>query len=409
MFSPPHSSPTLAPWEWRLDESVLRDDGGLAGDDSLALTVDTGIARQYMYTPPNGDYQRVLWEASKESLLTIGTPPANPASSAGWAFASTRTTTAPIFVAHSMLAAVWLLRQSLPTHSVSDSVWQHLTAATSSTPLPSAPPISSSVVVLDTLKRTALEANNKNGGNMDEDAPSTLCKRARITRSSTNSTTTPAVITAITTVSHHNRRAIRQREAKAVEAAQRRQKDLGLVPPDPRAPVAEHAAHRAITPVDEPSMAWIFKYPIGKEADFYTTARTPYTTATAMITKARALGNPTALAHARIFLQSWRACGTPLPGSSSSTPLSSSLLQGTGQLVRQVGGTQDARLGPPSFGHLWHLLTRCEDYLGAAHVQYRWGMAFLAQRYAQEIARLQKGDRLEGPQRSCNRGGRGKV
>ncbi len=122
----------------------------------------------------------------------------------------------------------------------------------------------------------------------------------------------------------------------------------------------------------------------------------------AMVTKARALGNPTALSHARTFLRSWRACGTPLPNSPSS------LLQGSGQLVREASSTQNLATGQSSFGDLWGLLTRCEEYLGAAHVPYRWGMAFLAQRYSQEIARIEESDRL-ADRRGGGRDGQGKV
>jgi hypothetical protein len=116
-------------WVWALDEAAIRNDGGAAG---LAAAVDGQQAQQHPYVPPTVAYERVLWEATRTAELSSSPAPVNVAASAGWILPRAADTP-PVFIAHTMLAAVWLLRQSLPDGAVTPSAWAQLAQAASAT------------------------------------------------------------------------------------------------------------------------------------------------------------------------------------------------------------------------------------------------------------------------------------
>ncbi|KAF2824580.1 hypothetical protein CC86DRAFT_266718, partial [Ophiobolus disseminans] len=71
--------------------------------------------------------------------------------------------------------------------------------------------------------------------------------------------------------------------------------------------------------------------------DFYSTYKTPYSNACAMLQKARELGNPSSRASAAQFFYDWQLRGSPfrdgrvLPSSQGENPLSSIQRQSQGQ------------------------------------------------------------------------------
>src|SRR5690242_7475197 len=101
--SPAASAPASG-WVWTCDEAAIRPDGG-TGD--LAVAVDDEIVQRLPYAPPTSEYARTLWQSAR----ALGQHEAPAVASAGW-LASKDGQTPPIFVAHSMLAAVWLLNES---------------------------------------------------------------------------------------------------------------------------------------------------------------------------------------------------------------------------------------------------------------------------------------------------------
>jgi hypothetical protein len=149
---------------------------------------------------------------------------------------------------------------------------------------------------------------------------------------------------------------------------------LGLVKPAPSAPAAEHAAHRSISPADEPTVAWIIKQPAGPH-DFFSTARLPYATATTMLQYARAIGNPTAKVHAAYFVQNWRRSGSPL------------LLESNASARMQPTASPSA-LVQHTFRLTWDAITFSEAVTATAGVVYRWAMALLGRMYQRKIDQL---------------------
>ena len=222
--------------------------------------------------------------------------------------------------------------------------------------------------------------------------------------------------TRITKVTNNNRRAERKRQRIHEAWALERRRDIGLIAPHRDALRAEHIAYNSILPKQESDIAWILKQPI-KKLDFYRDAKSPYATATSMLEKAHALGNPTAQYHAASFIQSWRSCGTPfptrtMPSSSLSAPRVSS------EPVRRKRAAlpwmHDDSPSPPSntdsaFRHAWDTVSHYEGQLAAIHIQYRWAMAFLGRIYADRINLLEQEDQTAGRGQSQGRGGKGKL
>jgi hypothetical protein len=75
------TSPVEAPpsWTWILDEAAIRDNGGA---DDIALGVDSHVASELAYAPPDAAYERLLWEATRTPDAS-SSPPVQIAASAG--------------------------------------------------------------------------------------------------------------------------------------------------------------------------------------------------------------------------------------------------------------------------------------------------------------------------------------
>lgn len=359
------AAPSLSPepaWVWTLDEAAIRDDGGAAG---LAAAVDAQQAQQYAYVPPTVAYERALWEATRAAESSSSAAPVHVAASAGWILPRAADTP-PVFIAHTMLAAVWLLRQSLPDGAVTPSAWAQLAQAASATalsPSPKAGPTKRTRASSTAAAASASHDDDDVSSSVEQGAP--LPHQHRRSRSNTPPT--------VTTVTNHNRRIERQREAKRLKTAQTRRNTLGLTEPGPSAPAAEHAAHRSISPADEPTVAWIIKQPAGPH-DFFSTSRLPYATANTMLQRARAIGNRTAKVHAAYFVQNWRRSGSPL------------LLQSDSPMLQPPASTP--ALVHHTFRRTWDAITFTEAVTATAGVVYRWAMALLGRMYQHKIDQL---------------------
>lgn len=121
----------------------------------------------------------------------------------------------------------------------------------------------------------------------------------------------------ITKVTNNNQRAEQRRGKKLQTAREKKRSELGLVKPDPRAAAIKHAAYSVIQPKDEPTIAWMMKQKVNGEVDFYSSAPTPYYTATTILEKAQTLSDPSSLHNAAQFLHTWREQSTPFQTNAS--------------------------------------------------------------------------------------------
>jgi hypothetical protein len=363
------------------------------------------------YTTPSSSYQRLF-------LDSAAAPDSCPAASysAGWIIGNLPDCN-PVFVAHSLLSAIWLLRQTLPNDTLSDAHWQslefgaHLISDNNRESLPSSAQIPSSPLP-SSLKRTALATQTpvSKRARIEESptasSPASLQSDANPSPASTPmSNLTPETIDQPAqniTITNNNRRAERERAKKLEKLALQRRQSLGLILPANGAPRAELNAYDSISRADEHTVSWIFKQP-HKEADFYCTTKSPYLVATAMLEKARALGNPSSQHHAAVFLQSWRTYGSPFPTNGSHTPVSTMALTSSLQDIATANHcTSDVR-----FRSAWLAVDRCERQHAAIDIQYRWAMAYLGRAYEEKIAQLQQEDCRLGLGQKKGRAGKG--
>lgn len=183
----------------------------------------------------------------------------------------------------------------------------------------------------------------------------------------------------VSKVSNNNRRAEREREKKQPKEAQRRKHRSGLLEPAESAGAEEKFAYDAIKAEDHAQIAWVIKQPAGKESDFYQKITSPYYTASDMLTKARAVVNPSTWHNATVFLQTWRDRGTPVPKHTSAVTSTAISTQVT---VAPPRGSDRA------FQHAWHVSRVCELRVKVVAIEYRWAMAFLGRAYAKKASQL---------------------
>lgn len=354
-----------------LDEAAIRDDGGA---EDIALVVDSDTMSRFAYRPPTSAYERALWESTRP----IDPDQATIASSAGWIMPQDPDTK-PVFVAHSMLAAVWLLRMSLPAACVPPAMWARLaqsaasagnTSPANNTGTHSREERSPQSPLTGKRRRVASvekEVEEEEPEETEEQAASDVVSgRHRARKLSTS-------------VSNHNRQAEKRRDAKRLKTTAHRRQDLGLEAPGLDAPAAETAAHQAITPADEPTVAWIIKQPAGPH-DFFNATKHPYVTANTMLRCARAVGNDTAKIHAAYFVHNWRRSGHPLVLESHASAL-------VPQAAAAAAASAQAIAQDP-FHVEWAAVSFSEAVTATAGVVYRWGMASLGRRYQRKVDAL---------------------
>lgn len=162
---------------------------------------------------------------------------------------------------------------------------------------------------------------------------------------------------------------------------------MGLVPPLATAPGKEHGAYASIPQQDEPLVSWILKQPVDKDRDLHAAVAAPYTMATSMLAKARAIGNPTSRASAAAFLQSWRKQGTPFAQDKGDAPPPAS--------SRTRWSPSSSAAPQSALSAAWSLCDRYEQELDIIHIKYRWAMALLGKAYADKMDDIRSGKELD--------------
>jgi hypothetical protein len=92
-----------------------------SGPRSFPLASESGFAHKYGYDPPNEDYQKLFWRQT-----TVSNSQRNALFcpySAGWLILDETSICKPVFVAYSVLLAIWLLRETLAEDALPDDAW----------------------------------------------------------------------------------------------------------------------------------------------------------------------------------------------------------------------------------------------------------------------------------------------
>jgi hypothetical protein len=90
-----------------------------------------------------------------------------------------------------------------------------------------------------------------------------------------------------------------QKQESRLEATQLKQRaSLGLIAPGPRAPLLEQSAYKSIELKDETLLAWVIAQPISANTKLYDSTKLPYHLAYNLVSKARALSNPSLRVYA---------------------------------------------------------------------------------------------------------------
>ncbi|KAK1920521.1 hypothetical protein P3342_008282 [Pyrenophora teres f. teres] len=343
-------------WSAVLDKAAEQFDGGRR---SFPLASEADFAHNYAYEPPNEDYQKLFFRQATvpgSQHNTLFCP-----HSAGWLIPNDTSICKPVFIAHSVLSAIWLLRETLADNALSDDAWNHLGRAAVCTE------------ALGFLLGTGLCPTPQQKKRPSPSAPASTPKRARTTTEETlpasPQLSEPSELDDqpedpplhITAVSNNNRRAERERSKKLVLLHAKKRLDLGLVAPSDKADAKEKAAYTSITQKDESVVAWIIKQPVSEETDFYSSTQTPYLTACTLLEKARVLGNQSSQYHAAQFLQAWRERGSPFRGGGELAGSQSKMHTGA-RCLQLLSVRDDA---DREFCFAWNMCTRYEAELAA--------------------------------------------
>jgi hypothetical protein len=389
-----------------LDDAASHRTGGVR---SFPAPSDEPVSLTYAYDAPDEIYAK-LWFRHVNGMGRI--PPAAAAKpAAGWVLPDSEDVH-PVFVAHSLLAAIWLLREMLP--AVSNASWSEIVSAAQalsddsktpspppSTQRPAAVPMEDSDVDPDSeVDRDPVQARKRKEPPASlHPTPKRVCTPAPT--SPVPSVETPSSITPppIVTVTNNNRRSHVRIQRNIAKAQEKQKLHLGLHPPPKNASRAETQAYSSVAPADVQHISWLFRQPIHDDTDFFYTASSPYKTTSDMLTKARAVGHQDAWSNAASFLSSWRRHGTPFY---AQQPAASS---------EKLPWTRATKTS--TFQHVWEMVDHYEDQLASAITQYRWAMALLGRVYANKIAQLKDNDQATSTSTSTGnahrRNGRGKV
>ncbi|KAF1357149.1 hypothetical protein EJ07DRAFT_30715, partial [Lizonia empirigonia] len=254
-------------WSTQLYQAADCSDGG---PRSFPLANEASVAGRYGYAPPNEEYERLFFR--KATIPRSQRHESAPRSSAGWLIPDpddddSCSLCKPVFIANSLMSAIWLLREMLPDGTLSSDGWDSLVYGAQS--------VANDGVVVEPPSAQKPSASplpqlSERGEPLGEQQ-----------------------LERTTTTTNHNRRAQRERDKKLEVSRMKKRLDLGLEEPSDKASLQERAAYASIARQDEPTIAWIIKQPVSDDSsvDFYNAARTPYFTACTLLERARALGD----------------------------------------------------------------------------------------------------------------------
>jgi hypothetical protein len=399
------SSSTLQ-WLSILDEAAKQFDGGLR---SFPVASYDKFSSTYGYEPPNEDYQKLFSRQATVSSSQRGS--LSYPHSAGWLVPNDSSVCKPVFIAHSILSAIWLMRKTLASDALSDDDWDKLVCAAQD--LADNPSAASYEEPPSAQKpRDSLQPSTKRSA---ISTPASSSKRRRPSTAPPSPTSPPlsdmeqaegsaSKEHAQVTITNNNRRTD-QAIARKVDAVKQRKKiGLGLMKPAESAPRMEQLAYASIAQKDEPVVAWIIKQDINSEPFIYSVP-SPYATACTLLEKAQLVGNPTSQASAAAFFQSWRKHGTPF---AAPEPLAIRSLTTTRSRFSSSQSCVRA-MHQNVLSAAWEFCDRYEQEIDVFHIRYRWAMAFLGQAYAAKVDEIKKADAAASNDTTHNRYGRGKV
>lgn len=111
-------------WSCVLEQAAKQCNGGVR---SFPLSREATFLHNYAYNSPNEDYQKLFFRqatvssSQQESLFC--------SHSAGWLIPNDASNCKPVFIAHSTLLAIWLLKETLPNNTLSADGWKSLVMA----------------------------------------------------------------------------------------------------------------------------------------------------------------------------------------------------------------------------------------------------------------------------------------
>lgn len=347
--------PSQPEWALRLAEAAFLDDGHTSG---CARPVGDAVLDACEYRPPTSDYHAALYELGRPPSEDIDVGLDAPRS-AGWIRAS-RAGTAPVFVAHSLLSAVWLLWKSLGEGALPDDTWERVTAACSK-PTEAA---DDGIFCTPTTPPSAQPQSSPS----PPSPPSPVAAHDGHASARLSAPYAVATNEGACTVTNNNRSAERKRKRTALTVARKRYAAMGLAAPASQVPRKEAAAYARVSPDNEAVLAWIFKQPVGESP--FANAALPYWRAMRMIDTARCVGDVGCLAAAHAFLKDWREHGSPFAPEAATA-------------VSLVPSASVASRGT-FFDQLWKTVDRYEEdfkVVDTLHIRYRWSMAMLSMTY----------------------------
>jgi hypothetical protein len=394
-------------WEALLAESAREFDGG-ACSFPLATTVP-------LYEPPNAEYERVFFDARSSQAKTP-----DQRCSAGWIIPNVDSICNPVFVAHSLLSALWLVRETLPPNTLSNEAWACLVQAADklASPVGSLPPPSAQKMP-QTQAFLPLSSSGQGGKRAGPPLESPSPKRTQVAGSEAgevassvvsevdvlDSIVEPARVRALspkhTRHTNHTMKAEKRRlrEMKAKQDQERY--ESGLLEPSSEALPKEQAAYTSITQPDETFVAWIIKQKYTTNTTFFVGAKTPYYTACSLLEKARAMGNASSRIYAAQFLQAWRKRSSLFH--KSNAIMASQDFGGTQSRVCSVNAADNA------FSSAWEKCNQSESEMTTAHIMYRWVHAQLGKAYNTKIEQIRERDKDMVVSTTRSRNGKGQV
>ncbi|KAK1912061.1 hypothetical protein P3342_012544 [Pyrenophora teres f. teres] len=206
-------------WSAVLDKAAEQFDGGRR---SFPLASEADFAHNYAYEPPNEDYQKLFFRQATVPGSQHNTLFSH---SAGWLIPNDTSICKPVFIAHSVLSAIWLLRETLADNALSDDAWNHLVCAAESLAQDGREEPPSAQKPLASPEPASAPPHNRRSGHPHLRRP--LHQSARTTTEETlpaspqlsepsELTTNQKTPLHITAVSNNNRRAERERSKKLV-------------------------------------------------------------------------------------------------------------------------------------------------------------------------------------------------
>jgi hypothetical protein len=107
-----------------LKDAAEQSDGG---PRSFPVACQPSFARTLAYDPLNEDYQKLFW---RQATVSNSQPDAlSRLHSAGWLIPEEGSVCKPVFIAHSVLSAIWLLRETLAEGALPAVAWARLVSA----------------------------------------------------------------------------------------------------------------------------------------------------------------------------------------------------------------------------------------------------------------------------------------